>query len=219
MDKREIRDFSVTELRADDDTGIITGYAAVFDQIAPVWNFEEVIRAGAFARTISDGADVYAVFNHDLSKIIGRRKNGTLDLREDAHGLHVEIKPPDTPTAQEVHKLVKDKFIDKMSFAFEVLKDIWTKRKDLPSLREILEVKLFEVSPVPFAAYEGTSVSARGYQPHVPEDKPENISSEPTQTTEDELQRSVPSPARYTARLQRAQKSRELMLKLKQGGI
>jgi len=167
----EYREVQVEDLRSDDATGEIRGYAAVFDQRARIWDFDEVIQRGAFAKTIKDGADVFAFWNHDSGAILGRRKNGTLTLEEDDHGLRVGIKPPDTPTAQEVRQLIRDGFIDKMSIGFEVVRQKWTDGET--ALREIIEAKLFEVSPVPIPAYDGTTVAARGHKPERPEAAPE----------------------------------------------
>lgn len=178
--KREFREVAITEIRADDESGKIMGYAAVFDQEAPIWDFSEVIRPGAFAKTIADRADVFAFWNHESGKILGRTKNDTLTLTEDSHGLHVDISPPNTPTADEARTLIRDGFVDKMSFGFEVIKDTWTDRgKDELPLREIQEARLFEVSPVPLPAYVGTSVAARGlgYKPEIP--KPPEPEPEP----------------------------------------
>jgi len=164
-DKREFRELALTEIRADDASGEIEGYAAVFDQEAPIYDFREVIRRGAFKKTIKDGADVFAFWNHDTGTILGRTKNGTLTLREDDHGLRVSFTPPATPRAQEVREWIRAGLVDKMSFGFEVVKQLWNRRDGEPDQREITEVRLFEVSPVSIAAYEGTSVTARGYRP------------------------------------------------------
>ncbi|GAF75291.1 unnamed protein product, partial [marine sediment metagenome] len=127
------------------------------------------IKPGAFSKTLKDGTDIFAVWNHDTSAVLGRRKNGTLQLLEDDHGLHIEISPPDTPTAQEVRELIRQGFVDKMSFCFDVVKEVWTDNGDEGvDLREIKEVKLYEVSPVLFPAYDGTTVTARGCKPERP---------------------------------------------------
>lgn len=206
MEKRldtdyEIREYHVSELRADADTGEITGYAAVFNQKAPIWDYEEIVRSTAFNKTIADDADVFAFWNHESGNVIGRTKNGTLDLTADDHGLRVKIRPPDTPTAQEVRTLIRGGFVDKMSFGFRVLKDKWTYSDDpkVPDLREIQEVQLFEVSPVPIPAYDGTSVTARGAQPVRPKrDKPKHEETKDDTNTQDtpETNGGVTEPSR-----------------------
>src|SRR4030066_926570 len=69
--------------------------------------FYEKIRAGAFKKTITDGADVRALFNHDTAYVVGRVSNKTLSLREDAHGLYVEAIPPDTTWARDLVSSIK----------------------------------------------------------------------------------------------------------------
>ncbi|MFA5187200.1 MAG: HK97 family phage prohead protease [Patescibacteria group bacterium] len=167
--EHEIREYVAQEMRVDegpDKKRAIVGYAAVFDQVAQVYDYDEVIRRGAFAKTISDGADVFAFWAHSDDAVLGRRKNGTLTLVEDDHGLRVSITPPDTDTAREVYTLIQGGFIDKMSFRFDVVDQHWTRKKSPErDLRELKELKLYEVSPVPLPAYEGTTVSARSKQP------------------------------------------------------
>lgn len=163
FDLREIRELAPTGETT--DSGVITGHAAVFDQPIRMKSwfgmYDEVIRRGSFARTIENGSDVFAHWNHNSDIILGRRKNGTLKIHEDDIGLRFEITPPNTSEAQEKRKLIREGFVDKMSFGFSIKKYRWTERDDDVDLLEFLELRLFEVSPVPFPAYEGTDVSAR----------------------------------------------------------
>ena len=75
---------------------MIRGYAAVFNAWAEIVPglVRERIAPGSFRRTLRD-ADVRALLNHDPNYVLGRNKAGTLELREDKHGLAVEIEPPD----------------------------------------------------------------------------------------------------------------------------
>lgn len=173
-DKREFRDMPLTsiEVRAEEDGNAkIFGHAAVFNQRVMIWDFEEEIMPGAFTKTVNDRADVFSFFNHDSNLILGRTKNNTLELREDDHGLFFSATPPDTSAGKDARTLIRDGYVDKASFGFEVMQQTWTEREGLPPLRQIQEVKLFEVSPVPFPAYGGTSISARGlgHKPEMPE--------------------------------------------------
>ena len=169
MGEKEIRDVAGVAFREATDGRTLQGVAAVFDQVAPIWDFEEVIRKGAFTKTIKDRADVFAFWNHDSGSILGRTTNETLLLSEDDHGLNVSIVPPDTQVGRDTRELVRGGYVNKMSFGFEVVRDAWTKREGKPDLRELKELKLYEVSPVPMPAYDGTSISARGAQPVRPE--------------------------------------------------
>ena len=175
MQKREFRFGFAPEIREDGGAPKITGYAAVFNEETDLGYFREVIRPGAFKRSISEGADVRALVEHDPARIIGRTKAGTLSLREDEKGLLVEIEPPDTTVGTDVVKSLKRGDLDKMSFGF-FIKGEEMKKVDGQWLREINDVDLFDVSVVAFPAYEGTSVEARSMfpdgAPEMPAEKP-----------------------------------------------
>ena len=53
------------EIRAKDD-GKITGHAAVFDQPTMIGSMTEVIRPGAFTRSIEKGIEVKALWNQQV---------------------------------------------------------------------------------------------------------------------------------------------------------
>lgn len=156
------------EARSDAATGgKLTGYAAVFNQETVIAGmFREVIMPGAFADAVG-ADDVRAQMNHDSNLILGRTGAGTLRLSEDAHGLRYEIDMPDTSYARDLMVSVQRGDVSQSSFMFDVpssTDETWdyaaTKSGQLP-LRQIHRVRLYDVSPVVFPAYDGTSVSAR----------------------------------------------------------
>lgn len=158
----ERRYFSTTEIRLkdsdDEEPKGITGYAAVFDK----WSedlgwFKEKIEPGAFARTIKNG-DVRALINHDPNLIIGRTKNKTLRLWEDDKGLGYEVDLPETTYANDLLESIGRKDITQNSFGFQTLQDAWS---DDGKQRTLIEVKLFDISPVTFPAYKQTNVKLR----------------------------------------------------------
>lgn len=159
FEKRSIKN---TELRAEGDSKpVIKGYAARFNSLSEdLGYFKEIIMPGAFRKTINDGADVRALFNHDPNFVIGRVKSGTLRISEDDKGLFIEATPPETTWAKDLVTSIKRGDVDQMSFGFKTVKD--NKRVDNgQNIRELLEVKLFDVSPVTYPAYTQTSVVAR----------------------------------------------------------
>lgn len=163
----ERRAFSFTEVRieGDEDKPKITGFAAVFDQLSvPLWGFREKVAKGAFARTIKK-EDIKALWNHEPSFILGRNKNKTLVLEEVDKGLDVGILPPDTQWGRDATELIRRGDVDQMSFSFEVVKDMWESQDTKNPIRTLLEVKLFDVSPVTFPAYPQTTVKARSMLP------------------------------------------------------
>lgn len=164
MSKYERRSFPL-EIRADvdeDDSGSLVGYAAVFDQPTTLWEgFTEVVRKGAFTTTIVED-DIRALFNHKDDFVLGRTKPGTLELEEDDHGLRVVIDLPPAQWAQDLRASISRGDIDAMSFGFIVRKDTMERDDDGTTLRELLDVILFDVSPVTWPAYPTTEISARG---------------------------------------------------------
>jgi HK97 family phage prohead protease len=144
----------------DDEAPMIRGYAAVFNAWAEIVPglIRERIAPGSFRRTLRD-ADVRALLNHDPNYVLGRNKAGTLEMREDKHGLAVEIEPPDSQWARDLMVSMKRGDISQMSFGFLPVK--WTEdRGDLLDLT-LEEVRLFDVSVVTFPAYPQTEAWAR----------------------------------------------------------
>lgn len=160
----ERRAFPLTEIRIEERDGKIpkiTGHAAVFGKLSEVLGFyREKIRAGAFKKTITE-ADVRALFNHDPNYVLGRNKSGTLSLEEDDIGLKIGIDPPDTTWARDLVTTIQRKDVDQMSFAFLPVIQEWDESDPKEPIRELIEVKLFDVSPVTFPAYPDTDVGVR----------------------------------------------------------
>lgn len=138
----------------------ITGYAAVFNSPSDdLGGFREIIRPGAFTKTIQEG-DVRGLWNHNPDYVLGRTKSGTLKLLEDEVGLRFELTPPDTQWARDAMTTIRRGDVDQMSFAFRVVRDDWT-NADGQTTRYLGEVKLFDISPVTFPAYPQTSAQVR----------------------------------------------------------
>ena len=151
-------EFRVGEPDAEGRT-VLDGYASVFDKPTDMGGWAEVIRPGAFTKTLKDGADVRALINHNPDLILARSKSGTLVLEEDGHGLRVLIDPAETSYATDLVESIRRGDVDQMSFAFRAVKDRWTRDGDSGiELREVLEAQLFDVSPVTYPAYESTSI-------------------------------------------------------------
>lgn len=161
---KERRYTNNSELRADGDeqSRTISGYAAVFDSDSlPIGGrFIERIAPGAFAKTIQE-YDQRMLWNHDDNIVLGRRSAKTLRLSEDATGLRVEAALPNSPAGDNALESIRRGDVSQMSFQFEAIRDLWEKRDDGKQIRTLLEVKLYETSPVAFPAYEATSVDAR----------------------------------------------------------
>jgi HK97 family phage prohead protease len=150
------------EYRQADEGARLSGYAAIFDSPTEIAGmFREIVAPGAFAKAVADD-DVRALFNHDANFVLGRTTSRTLRLTEDATGLRYDVDPPDTQWARDLMVSVQRGDVSQSSFAFEVLEDEWSygTRGEMPT-RTIRAVKLYDVSPVTYPAYESTTVSAR----------------------------------------------------------
>ena len=137
------------------------GYFAVFGSNYELWpGATESIAPGAFANTL--GNDVRALIDHETRLVLGRNKAGTLELREDAHGLwgKIRINPNDTD-ALNLYNRVQRGDVDQCSFGFRIVREDTEIREDGTVHWTIMEVELYEVSVVTFPAYEDTAVKAR----------------------------------------------------------
>lgn len=160
-----VMDALKVEQRTDKDkeTRRIVGHASVFNRDANIggW-FIESVAPGAFKRAIRED-DVRALFNHDSNIVLGRNKAGTLKLAEDDVGLAIDIDPPDTQWARDLIVSIERGDIDQMSIGFRVLKQEWDETGDV-ARRKLLEVELFDVSPVTFPAFVETDVGLRSLE-------------------------------------------------------
>lgn len=157
------------EFRADSPGGdglTLEGYAAVFDQWAEIndWDgvFREQIARGAFRKTIKERTPVLQ-FDHGRHPLVGSIPLGTIQrLSEDDHGLHVQARLSDNWLVEPVRDAIRDGAISGMSFRFEVIQDkIRRDTEDRVPERTITEVKLHELGPVVFPAYDTTEVGVR----------------------------------------------------------
>jgi HK97 family phage prohead protease len=161
----EHRSFQITdveiETREAEAGPRITGYASVWDVLSEqIFGFRENFVKGAFRKTIKEG-DIRALFNHNPDLILGRTKNKTLALREDQHGLHFDNTPPPTTYANDLLISIRRGDVDQVSIGFEKVKDKWDMDDEGIITRTVSEAKLYDVSPVAFAAYTQTDVQVR----------------------------------------------------------
>lgn len=155
------------------ETLTFSGYACVTeasyemqDWLGP---FTEVVRAGAFTKTLSEGADVAFLVNH-TGMTLARTKSGTLQLAEDGTGLLAEADlDPSSPHVQALRSAMERGDIDEMSFAFWVVRQQWSPDYEQ---RDILEVAMNkgDVSAVNYGANPhttGATLHARELAAHL----------------------------------------------------
>jgi HK97 family phage prohead protease len=153
LGKGEIRTNHI-ELRAEGDGRTFTGYASVFNEPSLPLPFTEIVKPGAFKRSLQSRNRMMLLWNHDTSNPLASTRNGSLQLVEDERGLKVTATLPETTLGRDLAVLVKTGVIDAMSFGFSVRKDSWSQDGNT---RYLEDVSLYEVSLVSTPAYEQTS--------------------------------------------------------------
>lgn len=141
---------------------VLHGYAAIFNSEANLGGFSEVIRNGAFRKSLEGGSNIRALYHHDGAALLGTTRGGTLKLREDAHGLAFELALPDTSHGRDLAILVDRGDVAGCSFGFRVPEggDRWEERGST-MVRELLAVDLAEITLTSDPAYQDTSVALR----------------------------------------------------------
>ncbi|WP_296451257.1 HK97 family phage prohead protease [Rubinisphaera sp.] len=141
----------------------IEGYAAVyFNEADPentqyrLWDdYYERIMPGAFDEAIRND-DVRCLFNHDPNQVLGRNKSETLKLSVDGRGLFYSCDCPETTIGKDVATSISRGDISGSSFGF-IVHEAEYREIDGIWYRELIRVGLFDVSPVTFPAYTGTT--------------------------------------------------------------
>lgn len=126
----------------------------------------EVILPGAATESLEND-DWRAVWNHQNAVVLGRKSNGTLEINETESGVLVRIHFPDSEEGRSKFESVKRGDVNQMSFAFVPLEEK-EERLVMDGVTiyrtTISKMKVYEVSPVTFPAYENTTISSREKQ-------------------------------------------------------
>lgn len=160
------------ELRAAADGLTFEGYAAVYDvpsarmafrEIRGGAPFREIIRPGAFRKSLDAKANVTLRYQHNMTALpLASTKAGTMDITDDGHGLRVRATLPDNEWGRPVRDAIARGDIDGMSFRFQKVIDKWDTDAEGGNQRNLLEVKLDkEVSVTEFPAYPDTIATVR----------------------------------------------------------
>ncbi|MGV9536568.1 HK97 family phage prohead protease [Streptosporangium sandarakinum] len=162
---RERRAYPVQlEVRAQaGERTLVSGYASVTEAPYEMWDafgaYSEVVRSGAFAKTLGESPQVQLLLNHEGLSMAYTRA-GTLRLAEDEHGLHMEAEVnPARGDVRDMLTALEDGDVDEMSFAFRVIRQQWSPDYDQRDITEI-SLQRGDVSVVNFGANPATSVEA-----------------------------------------------------------
>lgn len=139
------------------------GYAAVFGQVSDKTgeDWREQFDDGSFDDVIAEGLTA-ALWNHNPDFLLGRQSSGTLQLGADSGGLTYALKIPNTSTGRDLRELHERGDVTGASVGFLPGDDRWSTTPNGDRLRSHTRVDyLRDISPVAFAAYDGTSVDMR----------------------------------------------------------
>jgi len=175
IERRDVFGERLSIERRDDGASVIVGYGAVFyvpgDKTTEyeLWKGPggesgavERIRAGCFSRAIREKQDCRGLYNHDDDYVLGRVGNGTLRLTEDQKGLRYEVDAIDANDVQDLCKKIGRGDIPGSSFSFVPTKVTWeTDKATGMEIRWIEDCDLFDVGPVTYPAYAGTTTAVR----------------------------------------------------------
>lgn len=152
------------EIKAGPDDGLaegeFTAYVSVYDNVD---SYGDVVTKGAFSVTLADwkasGAPIPLYWGHNIADPdfnIGE----IVEANEDERGLWVKARLDlDNPKSAQTYRLLKGRRVREMSFGFATVKASDAER-DGRYVRQLDEVKLFEVSVVPVGANPDTEVIA-----------------------------------------------------------
>ena len=162
VDGREYRSISLDlgGFEARQGGYVVEGYATTFGQPYEFGSAYEVIDARAL-----DGADMGDVIfqlNHE-GPVLARRRNGTLSLDVDAHGLHVVADLGGSEAGRQLHESIRNGLVDRMSWGFTVDDDGWEYDPGTRTSTVARVKKVYDVSAVSIPANDGTEIKARSY--------------------------------------------------------
>lgn len=126
----------------DESNGIVKGYGSVFNNID---SDNDIILAGAYTKTLQEnGSRVRYCNQHRIDQPLGK----FTELREDGNGLYFVAEIPKTRLGEDVLLLMKNGVINENSVG--IMPIVKSFRQD--GVRELKEVKLYEISCVTLAA-------------------------------------------------------------------
>ncbi|MBU3153903.1 HK97 family phage prohead protease [Clostridium estertheticum] len=166
--EKEIRNIIVNKLETrvatDSSEKIISGYINKFNARSQYMGFYEEVATGSFDKTLADGHNIFAMFNHNDDKILGSTRANSLKLSIDEVGLAFELRINDKISyANDLYELVQEGSIDGCSFGFYVIDDSWVTTTEGIDLRIIKEIELIECTLTPFPAYLDSQASCRSF--------------------------------------------------------
>ncbi|MCL2157659.1 MAG: HK97 family phage prohead protease [Methanobrevibacter sp.] len=157
--KKEKRNFTLKniELRAESNEGkkFVIGMIPYNSRSVQMFGVTEIIAPTAFNKSLADGSEIRALFNHNDNQVLGSTKSGTLKLENSETGLLCQCELPNTSFGNDCFEIINRGDVNTLSFGFVPI--VWEDSEN-GKTRTLKEVKLIETSfCVPFPAYPETT--------------------------------------------------------------
>lgn len=162
----QIKSVPLARVKAGPDDGLNEGefivYPSTFTKTPD--SYGDIVKPGAFKNTLK----AWKESGNVLPGLFGHRFDdpdfyvaAAIDYAEDEHGWWVKGKfDLESPKGPHVYRLVKDRVLNELSFAFEVIDSGPVKLEDGTKANELRELHVYEFSFVPIGANSDTSVVA-----------------------------------------------------------
>lgn len=125
------------------------GYASYFGNVDA---HGDIIAKGAFAKTLKENFNrVKVLYQHEIDEPIGK----PIEMFEDNYGLYFKAFISQTTLGKDVLQLIRDGVLDEVSIGFDIIKEEFDAKT---GTRIIKEVRLWEFSPVTFAANDKAKI-------------------------------------------------------------
>jgi hypothetical protein len=137
------------------EAGTFRGFASVFNtQIDAA--IPTIIHPGAFTKTLQEnGRRVRVLWQHDETEPIGI----PVTMAETGTGLEVVGKISNTTRGRDCLTLMRDKVVTDLSIGFDPIVYDFEERENMPRIRHVRELRLWEFSPVTWGANEPAKIA------------------------------------------------------------
>ena len=153
-----------TVVRAEGGRTVLRGHFATFNEPYDLGYCFEQVDPKAFDRTLREKPDVVCLWNHDskcpLARTTALTERGKLTLSVDDKGAVCEFEPSDTSYGRDLIANVDAGIVTAMSFGFDIRAERFEKREDGTVLFTLLDIDLWECSPVTWPANPGTDIKS-----------------------------------------------------------
>ena len=144
--------------------------------------FNEVVKQGAFKRSLDSGKNIPLLLEHDYEKRLADTSMNNLTIVEDQIGLRFDAEIRD----KEVYNKILNKEINNCSFGFLPIEQEFEDVSDMREKRYLKDLELLEISLVQNPAYAGSLVETRNMNAAIEkaleikeDEKVEEINDEP----------------------------------------